>query len=179
MNEEDIAKIVQAVLAEYQKRNSGHESSCSHESKHVCKCKKQRMTLAAANSVIAKVQQRATEMGLAVVVAVADASGRPVAVQSMDGAYIASFDIALNKSFTSASLKMSTEKLGTLRQPGESLYGMQFTNAGKIVIFGGGEPLTVNEKIVGAIGVSGGSAEEDTFLAAYGKAIFKEVLACL
>ena len=50
MNEEDIAKIVQAVLAEYQKRNSGHESSCSHESKHVCKCKKQRMTLAAANT---------------------------------------------------------------------------------------------------------------------------------
>ena len=94
MNEEDIAKIVQAVLAEYQKRNSGHESSCSHESKHVCKCKKQRMTLAAANALIAKVQQKAAEMGLAVVVAVADSSGRPVAVQSMDGAYIASFDIA-------------------------------------------------------------------------------------
>ena len=137
------------------------------------------MTLAAANALIAKVQQKAAEMGLAVVVAVADASGRPVAVQSMDGAYIASFDIALNKSFTSASLKMSTEKLGTLSQPGESLYGIQFTNAGKIVVFGGGEPLTVNEKIVGAIGVSGGSAAEDTFLAAYGKDIFKEVLACL
>lgn len=179
MNEQDIAKVVQAVLTEYQKKDSVHESNSSQESKHVCKCKKQNMTLAAANVLIAKVQQKAAEMGLAVVVAVADASGRPVAVQSMDGAYIASFDIALNKSFTSASLKMSTEKLGTLSRPGESLYGIQFTNGGKIVIFGGGETLEVNEKIVGAIGVSGGSAAEDTYLAAYGKDIFKEVLACL
>lgn len=179
MNEQDIAKVVQAVLTEYQKKDSVYESNSSHESKHVCKCKKQNMTLAAANALIAKVQQKAAEMGLAVVVAVADASGRPVAVQSMDGAYIASFDIALNKSFTSASLKMSTEKLGTLSRPGESLYGIQFTNGGKIVIFGGGETLEVNEKIVGAIGVSGGSAAEDTYLAAYGKDIFKEVLACL
>lgn len=160
MKEQEIAKIVQAVLAEYQKKDPN-------------------MSLAAANALIAKVQQKAAEMGLAVVVAVADASGRPVAVQSMDGAYIASFDIALNKSFTSASLKMSTEKLGTLSQPGESLYGIQFTNGGKIVVFGGGEPLTVNETIVGAIGVSGGSAAEDTYLAAYGKDIFEEVLACL
>lgn len=179
MNEQDIAKVVQAVLTEYQKKDSVHESNGSQESKHVCKCKKQNMTLAAANALIAKVQRKAAEMGLAVVVAVADASGRPVAVQSMDGAYIASFDIALNKSFTSASLKMSTEKLGTLSRPGESLYGIQFTNGGKIVIFGGGETLEVNEKIVGAIGVSGGSAAEDTYLAAYGKDIFKEVLACL
>lgn len=179
MSEQDIAKIVQAVLDEYHKRESGHESNGSHESKHVCRCMKQNMTLAAANALIEKVQKKAGEMGLSIVVAVADASGRPVSVQSMDGAYIASFDIALNKSFTSASLKMSTEKLGTLSQPGESLYGIQFTNGGRIVIFGGGEPLTVNEKIVGAIGVSGGSAAQDTFLAAYGKDVFKEVLACL
>ena len=118
-------------------------------------------------------------MGLNVVIAVADAAGRPVAVQSMDGAYIASFDIALNKSFTSASLKMSTAKLAELSQPGKELYGIQFTNEGKIVIFGGGEVLEADGKIIGALGVSGGSAKEDTELAAYGKEAFKEVLACL
>jgi len=118
-------------------------------------------------------------MGVNVVIAVADQAGRPVAVQCMDGAYIASFDIALNKSFTSASLKMSTETLSGLSQPGQSLYGIQFTNDGKIVIFGGGEPLMADGRIIGALGVSGGSAEEDTAIAAYGKKVFEEVIACL
>ena len=77
----------------------------------------------------------------------------------MDGAYIASFDIALNKSFTSASLKMSTAKLAELSQPGKELYGIQFTNEGKIVIFGGGEVLEADGKIIGALGVGGGSGE--------------------
>ena len=121
----------------------------------------------------------AEEMGVNVVIAVSDQAGRPVAVQCMDDAYIASFDIALNKTFTSASLKMSTEELSHLSQPGQSLYGIQFTNQGKIVIFGGGEPLKADGKIIGALGVSGGSAEEDTAIAAYGKEIFEEVLACL
>ena len=96
----------------------------------------------------------------------------------MDDAYIASFDIAVNKSFTSASLKMSTEALSHLSQPGQSLYGIQHTNQGRIVIFGGGEPLEVDGKILGALGVSGGSAKQDTEIAAYGRKIFKEVLSC-
>ena len=73
---------------------------------------------------------------------------------------------------------MSTEQLSHLAQPGQSLYGIQYTNGGKIVIFGGGEPLEAEGKIIGALGVSGGSAEEDTRIAAYGREIFKEVLAC-
>lgn len=97
----------------------------------------------------------------------------------MDGAYIASYDIAVNKTYTSAGLKMSTAKLGELSQPGQPLYGIQFTNEGKIVIFGGGEPLESEGNIIGALGVSGGSAEEDTFLAAYGREILKEVISCL
>jgi uncharacterized protein GlcG (DUF336 family) len=97
----------------------------------------------------------------------------------MDGAYIASFDIALNKTYTSASLKMSTAQLAELSQPGQDLYGIQFTNNGKIVIFGGGEVLEYDGRIVGALGVSGGTAAEDTAIAAYGKEVFKEVLECL
>ena len=178
MNEQEIAKIVRAVLDERQTPGQGqgaeHGKRLQKEPGHVCKCKDGKMTLAKANALIEKVQGQAEQMGLSVVVAVADAAGRPVSVQSMDGAYITSFDIALNKSFTSASLKMSTQRLGTLCQPGGSLYGIQFTNGGKIVIFGGGETLEVEGRIVGAIGVSGGSADEDTHLAAYGKKCFED-----
>ncbi|MGF6991306.1 uncharacterized protein GlcG (DUF336 family) [Lachnospiraceae bacterium PF1-21] len=163
MNEQEIGKIVEAVL-----------NKTINEDGY-----KQCMSLQLANALIQKVMEKAKAMGVKAVVAVSDGAGRPVSVQSMDDAYIASFDIALNKTYTSASLKMSTAKLGELSQPGESLYGIQYTNEGKIVIFGGGEPLTVNDKVIGALGVSGGSAAEDTALAAYGKAVFEEVRTCL
>lgn len=137
------------------------------------------MTLALAKSLIEKVEQKAQEIGLAAVIAVSDQAGRIQAVHVMDDAFIASYDIAVNKTFTSAGLKMSTAELCKLAQPGQPLYGIQHTNEGKIVIFGGGEPLEVEGKIIGALGVSGGTAEQDTMLAAYGKEILKEVISCL
>ena len=73
---------------------------------------------------------------------------------------------------------MSTKVLGELAQPGAELYGIQYTNEGKIVIFGGGEPLMIGDRLIGALGVSGGTAQQDTALAAYGKDILKEVLQC-
>lgn len=173
MNEQEISGVVQAVLEKMKNTGSAQSSG------HVCQCKKHKMTLDTANALIRKVREKAAQMGVQAVVAVADQAGRPVAVQSMDGAYIASFDIALNKSFTSASLKMSTEALSHLSQPGQPLYGIQFTNDGKIVIFGGGEVLEADGKMIGAIGVSGGTAEQDTKLASYGREVFKEVIACL
>lgn len=173
MNEQDITRAVKAVLEEMEEKHSNQIGG------HVCKCKKQEMTLNLANALIEKVKAYAKEIGVNVVIAVSDKAGRPVAVQCMDDAYIASFDIAINKTFTSASLKMSTEQLSHLSQPEQSLYGIQFTNGGKIVIFGGGEPLEADGKIIGALGVSGGTAEQDTKIAAYGRDVFKEVLACL
>ena len=173
MNEQDITITVRAVLDQMK------EKAPQTERKHVCKCKKRAMSLALANALIERVKAKATEMGVNVVIAVSDKAGRPVAVQCMDDAYIASFDIAINKTYTSASLKMSTEQLSHLSQPGQDLYGVQFTNNGKIVIFGGGEPLEYEGEIIGALGVSGGSAVQDTAIAAYGKEVFKEVLECL
>lgn len=173
MNEQDITNAVKAVLGQIK------DTSSAQDKPHVCKCKKHQMTLALANALIEKVKAKATEMGVSVVIAVSDKAGRPVAVQCMDDAYIASFDIAVNKTYTSASLKMSTEQLSHLSQPGQDLYGIQFTNNGRIVIFGGGEVLEYDGHIVGALGVSGGSAAQDTAIAAYGKEVFKEVLECL
>lgn len=173
MDELEITKAVKAVLKEME------ENSPPPKSGQTLRCSPHEMTLKAANALIHKVRSEAARMGVRIVAAVSDQAGRPVSVQCMDGAYIASFDIAVNKTFTSASLKMSTEELSHLSQPGQPLYGIQFTNGGKIVIFGGGEPLEADGKIIGALGVSGGTAEEDTRLAAYGKEAFKEVLACL
>lgn len=132
------------------------------------------MPLAKAVELIGKIEAKAAEWDMRVVTAVSDAAGRPVAVHCMDGAYIGSFDVALNKTYTSIAFQMSTAQLGSLSGPGGSLYGIQFTNNGRIVIFGGGEVLTRGEAIVGALGVSGGSAEQDTALAAYGKRIFEK-----
>lgn len=168
MNEQMISKAVEQVLREM---NSGHK-----EDHHECKCKKHAMTLELAKSLIEKVEQKAKETGVNAVIAVSDKAGRIVAVHCMDDAYIASYDIAVNKTFTSAGLKMSTAELADLAQPGGPLYGIQHTNEGKIVIFGGGEPLKVEDKIIGALGVSGGTAEQDTMLAAYGKEVLKEVI---
>ncbi len=127
-----------------------------------------------ATKLCTEIRKYAKSKGVSVVVAVCDAGGNLIAFERGEDAYIASTDIAINKAFTSASLKMSTKEVGKLAQPGASLYGIQFTNGGKIVIFGGGEPLYKNGVIVGALGVSGGTAEEDTAFAEYGANYFEK-----
>ena len=155
MNEKELTGIIDTVV-----RNMADVSN---------------MTLDMALTLAETVRKKASEIGVKAVVAIADRGAHPVLVQCMDDSYIASYDIALNKAYTSVALKMPTWKLSELAKPGSSLYGIQFTNQGKIVIFGGGEPL-YNRKgeIIGAIGVSGGSESEDTALAAYGKEIFEK-----
>ena len=155
MNEKELADVVNAVI-----RKMAEISD---------------MTLDMALALSEAVRKKASEIGVKAVVAVSNRGGNPVLVQCMDDSYIASYDIALNKAYTSVALKMSTCRLSELAKPGSSLYGIQFTNQGKIVIFGGGEPLCNREgEIIGAIGVSGGSESEDTALAAYGKEIFEK-----
>lgn len=151
------------------------ELICQVVEKAVREAGKAVMTLETAKKLIDEVERKAEEMGIAVIIAVADKAARPVAIHCMDDAYIASFDIALNKAYTSAGLKMSTAELSRLSGPGQPLYGIQHTNEGKIVVFGGGEVLEANGRIVGALGVSGGTLEQDTFLAAYGREVFGRI----
>lgn len=135
---------------------------------------KNEITLSLARKIIEAVKREAEKIGVRAVVAVADSAGRIVSVDSMDGAYIASYDIAASKAFTCASLKMPTKTLKNLSQPGADLYGIENTNDGKIVIFGGGEPLLYKGECVGAVGVSGGSEAEDTYLGEVGLKSFEE-----
>lgn len=133
------------------------------------------VTLEVANKIIKGVMEEAKRRDMKVVVAVADAGGNPVAVQCMDDSYYVSYKIALDKAYTSVSIKMATKELAKLANPnGGSLYGIQFTDP-RIVIFGGGEALEYGGRIVGGVGVSGGTAEQDTQLGEYAKKIFKEI----
>lgn len=120
------------------------------------------------------VRRYAAAQGVRVVTAVCDAGGNPLVMLRADDAFIASVDIATNKAYTAVSLKMSTEELGRLAQPGGSLYGIQHTNGGRIVIFGGGVPLVRRGQIVGGFGVSGGTATQDTAFGQYAKDYFEK-----
>jgi len=135
------------------------------------------MNLKVAKALAQLVEEEAARMGVKAVIAVSDAGGHPILVHSMDGAYMGSYDVAVNKTYTCVAFQMPTSALATLAAPGGSLYGIQHTNQGKIVIFGGGEPLYVDGVLVGAIGVSGGTAEQDTKLGEYGKNKLKDVIA--
>lgn len=134
------------------------------------------VTLQAAQALVARVFEAAEQMRLAVFAAVADSGGNPVMTARMDGAILASYDIAHNKAYTAVALKMPTDKLAELAAPGGELYGIQHTNGGKIVVFGGGEPLRCDGQVVGGLGVSGGTLQQDIALAQVGKKYWEDVL---
>jgi uncharacterized protein GlcG (DUF336 family) len=134
------------------------------------------ISLNQAVALIQAIEEEAVRRGLKAVIAIYNSAARPVAIHCMDDAYIASFDVAENKAYTSAALKMSTAVLKNLSQPGQELYGIQHTNQGRIVIFGGGEPLICQGKIIGALGVSGGTEEQDRDLAVFGSNKLEEVM---
>ena len=166
MDNKQIKDIVEKVVSEY--KGGGNAPKASAES-----FSKRSITLDRAREISRAVMAEAERMGVKAVVCVSDCAGNPVLVERMDDAFVASYDVAVNKAFTVVALKMSTIALKPLAQPGGALYGIQFTNGGRIVIFGGGEPLTDKDGfIIGGLGVSGGSEEQDTKLAAFGKLFF-------
>lgn len=134
----------------------------------------EKMTLKLARKISFKVIEKARSIGVRAVCAVADASARVVVTECDDDSFIASTDIAISKAYTSAALKMNTKELKKLAQPGGELYGIQNTNGGKIVIFGGGNVLKKGDKVIGAVGVSGGTEEQDTYLGDFAQSVFAE-----
>jgi uncharacterized protein GlcG (DUF336 family) len=123
------------------------------------------VSLLAAKQLISAAEEKAVEIGVPMVTAVVDTGGNLVALHRMDGALLASLDIAVNKAYTALSVRLPTHELGKLAQPGQPLYGIDHTNSGRMVIFGGGLPLYSENRVVGGIGVSGGTVEEDLLVA--------------
>ncbi|WP_071392785.1 GlcG/HbpS family heme-binding protein [Bacillus tuaregi] len=122
----------------------------------------------------AAAEAKAVEMNVPVVFAAVDAGANLMLMYRMENAFITSVDIAVNKAFTSAALKIGTHEVTPNIQPGESLYGLQLTNNCRIVPFGGGLPVITDGQVVGAIGVSGGTVEEDMTIAKAALEIFGE-----
>jgi uncharacterized protein GlcG (DUF336 family) len=119
------------------------------------------INLEQALEIIAAAKEKAEDINVPMVIAVVDAGGNLVALQRMDGALLVSVDIATNKGYTAVAIKIATHKLAKLTQPGQPLFGIHNADGGRIVIFGGGFPLEKNKEIIGGIGVSGGSVEQD------------------
>ena len=119
------------------------------------------VTLADAKRMIKAGEQKATEIGQPMNIAVADAGGNLVAHVRMDGAWIGSIDISQKKAFTSRAFDIATKDLAKHSQSGQQFFGIHASNDGKIMVFAGGVPLKKDGQIVGAVGVSGGSGEQD------------------
>jgi uncharacterized protein GlcG (DUF336 family) len=117
----------------------------------------------------------AADLGVAMAIALVDAEGSLQYFLRMEGALPASTEIARSKAYTAAALRMSTEELGRLALPGGPLYGIQHTHDGKIILFGGGVPLGMQDRVAGAIGISGGTVAEDLRVAEAAVAAWKEM----
>jgi len=128
------------------------------------------ITLQNAQGVVESARQRAQEIGVPMNIAVVDEGNNLMAFARMEGAWLGSIDISQGKAYTARAFDMSTKELAPLCQPGQPLYGIQASNEGHLVIFPGGIPLTENGMIVGAVGVSGGTVDQDHDVAAAGVA---------
>ncbi|GLZ48918.1 hypothetical protein Acsp06_51030 [Actinomycetospora sp. NBRC 106375] len=118
-----------------------------------------------ARRVIAAGEKKAEAQGQPVNIAVVDVGGVLVAHVRQDGAWIGSVDVAINKAFSARAFDVSTQALGENAQPGGQFYGIQDSNDGRVMIFAGGMPLVSGEVVVGAVGVSGGTGEQDQAVA--------------
>src|SRR3954454_11808825 len=125
-----------------------------------------------ARRIIAAAEKKAAEIGQPMNIAVADEGGNLVAHVRMDGAWMGSIDISIKKAFTSRAFDISTKDLATHSQSGDQFFGIHASNGGRVMIFAGGIPLKKDGKVVGAIGVSGGSGEQDHAVAEAGAAAF-------
>lgn len=130
------------------------------------------VTLEDARRIIAAAEKKAVEIGQPMNIAVADAGANLVAHVRMDGAWLGSIDISMKKAFTSRAFDISTKDLAEHAAPGKQFYGIHASNDGKVMIFAGGIPLKKDGKVVGSIGVSGGSGEQDQAVAEAGAAAF-------
>jgi len=128
------------------------------------------LTLHSALDMIAASLGKAAEIGVPMVVAVVDAGGNLIAQHRQDDALLASIDLALNKAYSAVAVRMPTQELGLLAQPGGALYGINTDNGGRLVSFGGGLPVLRDGVLLGGIGVSGGSVEQDVACAEAGLA---------
>jgi uncharacterized protein GlcG (DUF336 family) len=130
------------------------------------------ITLADARRITAAAEEKAQEIKQPMNIAVVDAGGNLVSHVRMDGAWMGSIDISINKAWTSRAFDISTKELASNSQSGDQFFGIHVSNHGRVMIFAGGIPLKRDGKVVGAIGVSGGDGKQDQTVAEAGAKAF-------
>ena len=130
------------------------------------------ITLSDARRVIAAAETKSREIGQPMNIAVVDTGGNLVSHARMDGAWIGSVDISINKAFTARAFDIETAQLAKNSQPGQQFFGIHTSNHGRVMIFAGGIPLRRGGTVVGATGVSGGDGNQDQTVATAGAAVF-------
>jgi uncharacterized protein GlcG (DUF336 family) len=123
-------------------------------------------------------EAEALKIGKPMAIAVVDSEGGLQLFTRMDGTLPVSSELAVSKAYTAAILRMTSAEVGELAQPGAALYGIESTHSGRIVLFGGGLPLYLNGEVAGAVGVSGGSVEEDVSVARPAAELLQEMECC-
>lgn len=140
MLHEELKQEIMRQLAEYEEQNIG---------------------LAAAEQIAGAAKAKAEQMGICVSIAVVDAGANPVLQLRMDNALLVSIETAYRKAYTAAALGQSTAELKDRASSQGALYGLHALSGGKYCVFGGGLPVFCGTRLLGAVGVSGGTAEED------------------
>ena len=130
------------------------------------------ITLEDARRVVSAAEEKAREIGQPMDIAVLDGGRNLKSFARMDNAWLGSIEIAIDKAYTSTSFELSTEDLASQAQPGQPLFGINTTNNSRVVIFAGGIPLQRDGQVVGAVGVSGGTPDQDQQVAEAGVAAF-------
>ena len=124
-----------------------------------------KLTLKAAKLMGERVLEKCEEIGKDFVFSVVDAGGNILYIQRMEDAFFTSVGIATDKAFTAAGVKKGTHVLTDIVKPENDLFGLNLTNNGRIITFGGGLPIVVDGEVIGGVGVSGGSVQEDMAVA--------------
>ncbi len=127
-----------------------------------------KLTLEDAKIILEGAERKAREIGVPMDIAVVDDGGNLLAFYRMDGAKITSIDIAINKAFTAAGARKATHEYAEIAQPGGPAFGIHVSNQGRFMIFGGGLPIFVDGHLVGGVGCSSGTPEQDRLVAQAG-----------
>ena len=127
-----------------------------------------KLTLEDAKIILEGAEKRAKEIGIDMDIAVTDDGGNLLAFYRMDKARITSIDVAINKAFTAAGARKATHEYAEIAGPGKPAFGIHVSNQGRFMILGGGLPIFVDNNIVGGVGCSSGSVDEDRIVAQAG-----------
>ena len=147
---ETVRKVVQEALG------AGNKGECKMD-----------LSLDTLKKMAGYVEEKANEIGVPMVFSVVDKGGNLVYFQRMEGSLLISVKVSQDKAYTACALKCPTAALADVTKPGDSLWSLHNSGDGRIVCFGGGYPIEVDGEIIGAIGISGGTAEEDMSVATY------------